>query len=159
MRTSCSRRRRSSRSRTCRGHTVISLRQVNARAIAPLGEARSNVVMFGVLARQIGFTESCFDDREDALIDPPQDKDHPWFAGITRERLEREGQSRVAIFRSTADRRDVAVQHGGMVHRRRVDGGEFLPVPEFIAPGRIAGPCSRGGLSRSSFCRARRTTI
>src|SRR3984885_12709834 len=65
--------------------------QVSNRAIAPLGEARSNVAMFGELARRMGFDEPCFDDREDELIDQALKSENPWFAGITRERLEREG--------------------------------------------------------------------
>src|SRR5580658_9148466 len=65
--------------------------QVNAQAIAPLGEAKSNVAMFGEVARKMGFAEQCFDDREDTLIDQALKTDHPWFAGITRERLECEG--------------------------------------------------------------------
>ncbi|MGH9595182.1 MAG: molybdopterin-dependent oxidoreductase, partial [Edaphobacter sp.] len=64
--------------------------QVSEQAIAPLGEARNNVVLFGELARRMGFTEACFDDREDALIDQALATGHPWFEGITRERLERE---------------------------------------------------------------------
>ena len=39
----------------------------------------------------MGFEESCFDDREDELIDQALKTENPWFAGITRERLEREG--------------------------------------------------------------------
>ncbi|MCU1250756.1 MAG: molybdopterin dinucleotide-binding region, partial [Edaphobacter sp.] len=65
--------------------------QVSERAIAPLGEAKSNVALFGELGRRMGFEEACFDDREDALIDQALRTDDPWFAGITRERLEREG--------------------------------------------------------------------
>src|SRR5205807_3906147 len=65
--------------------------QVSERAIAPLGEAKSNVALFSELGRRMGFEEACFDDREDALIDQALETDDPWFAGITRERLEREG--------------------------------------------------------------------
>ncbi|HWZ01044.1 MAG TPA: molybdopterin-dependent oxidoreductase, partial [Edaphobacter sp.] len=65
--------------------------QVSERAIAPLGEAKSNVALFGELGRRMGFEEACFDDREDALIDQALATNDPWFDGITRERLEREG--------------------------------------------------------------------
>src|SRR5260370_26324970 len=65
--------------------------QVSERAIAPLGEAKSNVALFGELGRRMGFAEACFDDREDALIDQALKTDDPWFAGITRERMERGG--------------------------------------------------------------------
>ena len=43
--------------------------QMSQQAIAPLGEAWSNVRLFGELARRMGFTESCFSDTEDELID------------------------------------------------------------------------------------------
>ena len=43
--------------------------QVSQQAIAPLGEARNNVRLFGELARRMGFEEACFDDREDELIE------------------------------------------------------------------------------------------
>ena len=66
--------------------------QVSQRAIAPLGEARSNVRFFGELAQRMGFAESCFTDTEDDLIDQALSTKHPYFAGITRESLEREGQ-------------------------------------------------------------------
>src|SRR5450631_2240942 len=39
--------------------------QVSERAIAPLGEAWSNVHVFGELARRMGFTEPCFADTDD----------------------------------------------------------------------------------------------
>ncbi len=42
--------------------------QVSEQAIAPLGEAKSNVALFGEMGRRMGFAEACFDDREDALI-------------------------------------------------------------------------------------------
>src|ERR1035441_7386481 len=43
--------------------------QVSERAIAPLGEAWSNVRLFGALARRMGFEEACFGDTEDELIE------------------------------------------------------------------------------------------
>jgi anaerobic selenocysteine-containing dehydrogenase len=43
------------------------------------------------------FGDACFDDREDELIDSVLGTDHPWLAGITRERLEREGHARLEL--------------------------------------------------------------
>ncbi len=45
----------------------------------------------------MGFPESCFDDREDELIDQALATKDPRFRGITRERLEREGHIRIAM--------------------------------------------------------------
>jgi anaerobic selenocysteine-containing dehydrogenase len=70
------------------GHLYAQLSQ---QAIAPLGEARSNVRLFGSLAQRMGFAEPCFLDTEDELIDQALSTRHPWFAGITRRRLEAEG--------------------------------------------------------------------
>jgi anaerobic selenocysteine-containing dehydrogenase len=71
--------------------------QVSERAIEPRGEVRNNVRMFGELARRMGFTEACFDDREDELIDQALATDHPWFAGIDRARLERDGHAGLVL--------------------------------------------------------------
>ncbi len=116
--------------------------QVNARAIAPLGEARSNVVMFGELARKIGFTESCFDDREDALIDQALRTDHPWFAGITRERLENEGQ--VALHLPVDATGEILPFSTPEWFQTPSGRGEFLPVPVFKAPAESRAHAAEG---------------
>jgi anaerobic selenocysteine-containing dehydrogenase len=106
--------------------------QVSQRSIEPLGEARNNVTLFGELARRMGFEEACFDDREDELIDQALKTESPWFAGITRERLEREGhvplqlpvnEDGVTLPFSTAD-----------WFRTPSGKGELTPVPVFAAP-------------------------
>ena len=64
--------------------------QVSQQAIEPVGEARSNVAVFGELGRRM-FGDACFSDTVDELIDQALSTDDPRFRGITRERLEREG--------------------------------------------------------------------
>lgn len=64
--------------------------QLNTPAIAPLGESKPNTEVFRLLAARLGFTEPCFQDSDDDLIEQALDSAHPWMAGITRERLERE---------------------------------------------------------------------
>jgi anaerobic selenocysteine-containing dehydrogenase len=106
--------------------------QVNERAIAPLGEAKSNVALFGELGRRMGFAEACFDDREDALIDQALGTDHPWFAGITRERLEREGHIPLNL---PVDADGNVLPFSTAEWFRTPSGrGELLPVPVFNAP-------------------------
>jgi anaerobic selenocysteine-containing dehydrogenase len=101
--------------------------QVSAQAIAPLGEVRNNVAVFSALARRMGFTETCFSDSVDDLIDQALQTDHPWFAGITRERLEREGHVPLAL--------PTALPFSTPEWFRTPSGrGELLPVPEFRAP-------------------------
>jgi anaerobic selenocysteine-containing dehydrogenase len=48
------------------GHYFL---QLSEQAIAPLGEARSNVWLFSQLGQRMGFTEPCFHDSVDDLID------------------------------------------------------------------------------------------
>jgi anaerobic selenocysteine-containing dehydrogenase len=102
--------------------------QVSMPSIQPLGEVRANVRLFGDLARRMGFEEACFGDSVDDLIDQTLASPSPWFAGITRERLEREGHVPLAL-------------PGGSLpfstpewFRTASGKGELLPVPEFHAP-------------------------
>lgn len=71
--------------------------QLSTPAIAPLGEAKSNVWLFGQLGQRMGFPETCFHDTEDDLIAQAYDTSHPWFAGITPERLAKEGHVRLNL--------------------------------------------------------------
>jgi anaerobic selenocysteine-containing dehydrogenase len=64
--------------------------QLNQPAIAPLGESKPNTEVFRLLAARMGFDEPCFRDSDEELIDQALGSGHPWLAGITRERLERE---------------------------------------------------------------------
>ncbi|MBB5344607.1 molybdopterin-containing oxidoreductase family protein [Tunturibacter empetritectus] len=106
--------------------------QVSNRAIAPLGEARSNVAMFGELARRMGFDEPCFDDREDELIDQALKSENPWFVGVTRERLEREGH--VPLQMPVDANGDVLPFSTAEWFKTSSGRGELLPVPVFAAP-------------------------
>ncbi len=74
------------------GHYYL---QVSDRAIEPLGECRANVELFRALAARMGFTDECFSETIDEMIDGALASSNPWLRGITRERLEREGQVRL----------------------------------------------------------------
>jgi len=106
--------------------------QMSERAIEPLGEARNNVTMFGELAVRMGFTEACFRDREDELIDQALTMDDPWVAGITRERLEREGHVAVQMPVNAAG--DVLPFSTAEWFRTPSGRGELTPAPVFVAP-------------------------
>jgi len=111
------------------GHLFL---QVSEPAIAPLGEAKSNVALFGELGRRMGFTEACFDDRDDALIDQALETDHPWFAGITRERLEQEGHIPLQL---PVDESSEMLPFSTAEWFKTSSGrGELVPVPVFTAP-------------------------
>ncbi len=81
------------------GHLYAQLSQA---AIAPLGEARSNVRLFADLARHMGFAESCFNDTDEQLIDQALSGDQPWFAGITQEALAHAGHLPLALPKNEA---------------------------------------------------------
>jgi anaerobic selenocysteine-containing dehydrogenase len=111
------------------GHLMA---QVNEQAIAPLGEARSNVALFGELGQRMGFRETCFRDTDDELIDQALDTEHPWFAGITRERLEREGHVALQL---PVDAQGEVLPFSTAEWFGTPSGlGELVPVPEFQAP-------------------------
>ncbi len=116
--------------------------QVSDRAIAPLGEARSNIALFGELGRRMGFSEPCFDDREDALIDQALKTDHPWFAGITRERLEREGH--VGLQLPVDGEGEVLPFSTAEWFRTPSGRGELVPVPVFTAPSESRAHAAEG---------------
>lgn len=69
--------------------------QTSQPAIDPLGECKSNVETFRALAKKMGFTEPCFDDTDEQMIDDVLKTDNPWMKGITRERLDRENHIRL----------------------------------------------------------------
>ena len=77
------------------GHYYL---QVSQQAIAPLGECRSNVEVFRALALRMGFDGECFRQTVDEMIDGALQSRDPWMEGMTRERLEREGQIRLKFF-------------------------------------------------------------
>jgi len=69
--------------------------QVSDQAIDPLGECRSNVELFRSLAARMSFDDECFSESIDEMIDGALTSKNPWLNGITRERLECEGQVRL----------------------------------------------------------------
>jgi anaerobic selenocysteine-containing dehydrogenase len=106
--------------------------QVSEPAIAPLGESRSNVRLFGELGQRMGFAEKCFLDGDDQLIDQALDTKHPWFAGMTRERLERDGHVALQL---PVDADGETLPFSTAEWFRTPSGrGELTPVPVFRAP-------------------------
>ncbi|MCL4794677.1 MAG: molybdopterin-dependent oxidoreductase [Bryobacteraceae bacterium] len=73
--------------------------QLARPALAPPGEARSNVEIFRALARRMGFTEACFADSDEDMIRAALDSPSPYLEGITLERLEREHSIRLNVAR------------------------------------------------------------
>jgi len=84
------------------GHYFVQLSQ---QAIEPPGEARSNVWLFGQLAQRMGFTEECFRDTEEQIVQQALAigaDGHSANAGmehITLEELKEKGHVPVAFHR------------------------------------------------------------
>jgi len=76
------------------GHYYL---QMARPALAAPGEAKSNVEVFRLLARRLGFPEPCFEDTEDDMIRALLDAEHPFVRGITLEELERNGFVRLRL--------------------------------------------------------------
>jgi len=106
--------------------------QVSEQAIAPLGEARMNVWVFGELGKRMFPGEPEFEDREEELIVQALDTKHEWFAGVTKERLEREGHVPLQL---PANEHDETLPFSTREWFQTPSGrGELTPVPEFVAP-------------------------
>jgi anaerobic selenocysteine-containing dehydrogenase len=116
--------------------------QISQPAIAPLGEARSNVQVFAELGRRMGFTEAAFHDDEDALIAQALDTPHPWLAGITKPRLEAEGHIALSL---PVNAHGESLPFSSPEWFGTVSGrGELTPVPQWVAATE-----SRSGAARS----------
>ena len=76
------------------GHYYLQLARP---ALEAPGECRSNVAIFRDLALRMGFDDPCFRDSEDDMIRTLLDSPHPFLAGITLERLERELSVRLNV--------------------------------------------------------------
>ncbi|HWZ42073.1 MAG TPA: molybdopterin-dependent oxidoreductase [Candidatus Saccharimonadales bacterium] len=80
------------------GHYYL---QVSNPAIEPLGECRPNAAMFADLAGRMGFTDDCFQQSIDSMIDEAlwtgEAQPPVWMKGLTRTRLETEGAIRLNL--------------------------------------------------------------
>jgi len=120
------------------GHYYL---QISNQAMQPLGECRSNVDLFRVLAQRMGFAEPCFKDSDDDMIDQALHSGNPWLDGLRRERLEREGHVRLN-FGTAEGQPFLPFAEGGF--RTPSGKAEFYsqnlvaqgldPVVEFVAP-------------------------
>jgi anaerobic selenocysteine-containing dehydrogenase len=107
------------------------LAQVSERAIEPLGESRSNVWLFGELGRRM-FGGAAFEDGEEELVAQALESEHPYFAGVTKERLEREGHVALTL---PVDERGESLPFSTAEWFGTASGrGELVPVPVWVAP-------------------------
>ncbi|VTR98643.1 molybdopterin-containing oxidoreductase family protein [Tuwongella immobilis] len=76
------------------GHLYVLL---NQPAIAPLAEAKPNTEIFRRLAKAMGFEPELFDVSDEQLVELALSGGAPEFAGITLERLRRDGLARLNL--------------------------------------------------------------
>ena len=111
------------------GHYMV---QLSEPAIEPLGEARTNTWLFAELGRRVFPGEPAFHADDDDLIAQALDSGHPWFAGITRARLEEEKQIPLALPHNATGE---ALPFSDAAWFRTAHGrAELLPVPTFVPP-------------------------
>jgi anaerobic selenocysteine-containing dehydrogenase len=116
------------------GHLHI---QVNQPAIAPLGEALPNTELFRRLARQMGFSDACFADDDEALCRQAFDWSDPRLAGLSWEKLKADGHARLNLPRGAAP-----FAAGGFptpsgkceFYSQAMLSQGLDPLPDFIAP-------------------------
>ena len=123
------------------GHHFV---QFSPAAIAPLGEARSNVWLFAQLAGRMSFDEACFQDTEADLIRQALHVEHSLLTGMTPEAL----TDSLATEAGTPSR-------GGRgylpLHLPRNIAGEYLP---FSTPEWFRTPSGRGEFVSSRLAAA-----
>jgi molybdopterin guanine dinucleotide-containing S/N-oxide reductase-like protein len=126
------------------GHMYL---QVSNQAIEPIGESRSNTDMFSQLAQRMGFTEDCFKQDADAMIDATltraENQHMPsgwekWLDGITREQLEKEGHVRLNVgdgpFQPFAQGGFATASGKAELYSEKLASLGLDPVVSFVAP-------------------------
>ncbi|TRZ46347.1 molybdopterin-containing oxidoreductase family protein [Robertkochia solimangrovi] len=76
------------------GQVYINL---NQPAIEPIGEAKPNSEFFRLLAKEMGFTDPCFEESDLDLVKSVVDSDHPYLEGITFDYLMEHGWAKLKI--------------------------------------------------------------
>jgi anaerobic selenocysteine-containing dehydrogenase len=122
------------------GHLFV---QVSEQAIAPLGEARSNTWLFAELGRRMFVGEAAFEDSDEELMAQALDTDHPYFADVTMERLQREKHVALALPKNEMEE---SLPFSTREWFRTPSGrGRLTPVPVWWAPKESRGGAEGGG--------------
>jgi anaerobic selenocysteine-containing dehydrogenase len=134
------------------GHYYL---QVSDQAIEPLGECRSNVDLFRALAACMEFSDDCFRESDDEMIDGALASTNPWLQGITRDHLQREGQIRLNFtgqsntttpFLPFADGNFRTASGKAELYSESLKAQGLDPVIEFTPPAE-----SRHGIDKAAF--------
>jgi anaerobic selenocysteine-containing dehydrogenase len=127
------------------GHYFV---QLSRQAIAPPGEARSNVWLFSQLARRMGFTEECFHDTQEQIvrqalaIGPDGHSTNPGMEHITFEDLQQQGHIPLSFHRDPEDKPFMPYTSGPLAtptgkvefYSETLAAQGLDPLPAFIPP-------------------------
>jgi anaerobic selenocysteine-containing dehydrogenase len=121
------------------GHYYL---QVSDQAIAPLGECKSNVELFQTLAQRMGFTEACFSETVDEMIDSALDSSDPWMDGIDRGALEDQRHMRFNFGKQSSSVEPAELRSAGQPGAAVPTNAKKIPEP-FL-------PFAQGGFRTAS---------
>jgi anaerobic selenocysteine-containing dehydrogenase len=76
------------------GHLYVV---ANNPAIAPLGEAKPNIEVFRLLAKRMGFEDSCFGDTDEDVCRQALRSEHPRMRGMEWDTVKEQGWRRLAV--------------------------------------------------------------
>lgn len=76
------------------GQVYVNL---NQPAIEPRGESKPNTEFFRLLAKEMGFTDDCFNESDIEIAKSILDSGHPYMKGITFRYLKKNGWARLKI--------------------------------------------------------------
>lgn len=104
--------------------------------IERVGEAKPNVELFALLAKRMGFEDTCFDDDVETLIRQALDNpSNPFLAGITLERLKEDGPVRLNVEQphsAFADGRFPTPSGKIELHSARMTAAGYDPLPAHV---------------------------
>ena len=114
------------------GHRYVV---INQPAIAPLGQARSNAQFFRDLARELGFTEPCFSDDDEAVGRSALDWNDPRMAGASMASIADKGWFKLAIAQAPYANGGFPTPSGKCeFYSERLAAAGLEPVPDFVPP-------------------------
>ena len=109
----------------------------NDPAIAPIGEALPNSEVFRRLADRMGFDEPCFRDSDEEIAASAIRRDDPRMAGITVERLRRDGWARLNVpeaYAPFAEGNFPTPSGKCELYSEALEATGFDPLPCYVAP-------------------------
>ncbi|MGK5553322.1 molybdopterin-containing oxidoreductase family protein [Actinomadura kijaniata] len=121
------------------GHLYLAC---NQPAVAPPGECLPSTETFRRLARRMGLTEPALFDSDEELAEQALSSGHPWMAGITLDRLRKEGFVRLSVPDPFVPYAEGFPTPSGRLEFRseRAAREGHDPLPGYVPPAEVADP-------------------